>query len=78
MSTCDFPVHGDAVDYSRLSQWQNIDLNVSKPLRLTSLLSAPSAMWNLVCWQDTCIELEGSGIVSSLGWEWAMGRAEET
>jgi hypothetical protein len=44
MSTCDSPVHGDAVNYSRLSQWQNIDLNVSKPLRLTSLLSAPSAM----------------------------------
>lgn len=32
----------------------------------TSLFSAPSAIWNLVCWQDTCIELEGNAILCTL------------
>lgn len=30
--------------------------------RLTSLFSAPSAMWKRVCWQDTWIEVEGDVI----------------
>jgi hypothetical protein len=36
-------------------------------------------MWNLVCWQDTCIELEGSGIVSVWSGQWdEWGRCDVT
>jgi hypothetical protein len=33
---------------------------------LTSLFSAPSAMWKRVCWQDTCIEVGGDVILCGM------------
>jgi hypothetical protein len=40
---------------------------------LTSLFSAPSAMWKRVCWQDTWIEVEGDVMLCGSRWRQYLG-----
>ena len=49
--------------YVNLGIFISIERNCVPVPGLTSLFSAPSAMWKRVCWQETWIEVEGDVIL---------------